>query len=64
MYQLIFLNQKAKQLLLPVPPIELQSHWNEIVEQWRNVKTKQIYKYEETNTLFNALMQRAFKGEL
>lgn len=52
------------ELDIPVPPIELQKEFASIVEKVESLKQKQKQSTEEINTLFDALMQRAFNGEL
>jgi len=46
------------------PPISLQNQFASIVEKIESIKQKQSKATEEINTLFDALMQKAFKGEL
>lgn len=53
-----------KKIKLPVPPISLQNQFASIVEKIESVKHKQNQATAEINTLFDALMQKAFKGEL
>ena len=60
-------NINAKQyssLKIPLPPIHLQQKFASIVEHVEKLKEKQKKSYEEIKTLFDALMQKAFKGEL
>jgi type I restriction enzyme S subunit len=47
-----------------LPPIELQNKFSEIVKQVEAMKEQQKQSKEQTDNLFNALMQKAFKGEL
>ncbi len=46
------------------PPISLQNQFAYIVEKIESIKQKQNQATSEINTLFDALMQKAFKGEL
>jgi type I restriction enzyme S subunit len=48
----------------PVPPMELQNQFAEIVKKVETLKTHQKQSKQEIDNLFNALMQKAFKGEL
>lgn len=49
---------------LIVPPLELQKRFEKFVKKIELIKSKQKKSTEEINTLFDALMQKAFKGEL
>src|SRR3989344_495064 len=49
---------------IPLPPISLQNQFASIVEKIESIKAKQSKATSEINTLFDALMQKAFKGEL
>lgn len=49
---------------LPIPPIEDQNKFAEIVEKVEAQKQKNELVIEQMNNLFNSLSQRAFKGEL
>lgn len=51
-------------LEIPIPPIELQNQFAEIVKKIESLKEKQKKSTEELDTLFDALMQKAFSGEL
>ena len=53
-----------KNLKIPLPPIELQNKFAEIVKQVESMKEHQKESKEQIDNLFNALMQKAFKGEL
>lgn len=46
------------------PPLELQNRFSEIVNKAENVKQKMLAQSEELEAQFQALMQKAFKGEL
>lgn len=49
---------------IPVPPIDLQEKFADIVKQTELLKFQYQDSEKELDNLFNALMQRAFKGEL
>lgn len=49
---------------IDVPPIELQNEFSEKVKEVEAVKEKMQASLDEMNTLFEALMQKAFTGEL
>ncbi len=53
-----------KELNIILPPIELQNQFAEIVKQVETLKKHQKQSKQEIDNLFNALMQKAFKGEL
>lgn len=47
-----------------LPPIELQNKFASIVKEVEAMKEQQKHSKEQMDNLFNALMQKAFKGEL
>lgn len=47
-----------------LPPLILQNEFAEIVKKIESLKEKQKQSTEDISTLFDALMQKAFKGEL
>ncbi len=49
---------------VPIPPISLQNQFASLVEKIESIKENQKESTEEINTLFDALMQKAFKGEI
>ncbi len=51
-------------LPIPIPPLDLQNRFASIVESVEAQKTTQREHLEELDTLFAALQQRAFNGEL
>ena len=53
-----------KNIIIPIPPIELQTQFAKIVEQTEATKAKMEQSLKELENQFQALMQRAFKGEL
>ncbi|MCA9478177.1 MAG: restriction endonuclease subunit S [Nanoarchaeota archaeon] len=60
-------NINAKQygdFKIPVPPMNLQEKFVQYVDLILSIQSKQQSSTEDINTLFDALMQKAFKGEL
>ncbi len=57
-------SQQLKNLEIPIPPIELQNQFAQVVEQVEQLKEYQNKSKEEIDNLFNVLMQQAFRGEL
>jgi len=53
-----------KEIKIPLPSMNIQNQFASIVEKIESIKQKQSKATEEINTLFDALMQKAFKGEL
>ena len=53
-----------KSLKIPLPPITLQEKFASIVEQVEKIKIKLKNEKRDADELFNALMQKAFSGEL
>lgn len=53
-----------KQVKIPLPQIELQKKFASIVKEVEAMKEQQKHSKEQIDNLFNALMQKAFKGEL
>lgn len=51
-------------LKIPIPPLELQNQFAQIVQQVETLKNHQTQSKQEIDNLFNTLMQKAFKGEL
>jgi len=51
-------------LEIPLPPIELQTKFELIVESIRKVSERQRQNTQEINELFHSLMHKAFRGEL
>ena len=49
---------------VPVPPIELQNKFTQIAKKVEVMRQNQKQSQEFIDDLFNALMQKAFKGEL
>jgi type I restriction enzyme S subunit len=54
----------VRSLKIPFPPIELQEEFASIVKSVESMKDKQKHSKNQIDNLFNALMQKAFKGEL
>ncbi len=53
-----------EKIKFPVPPIELQEKFSEIVVRIENMKSKNLEATKKAEILFQSLQQRAFKGEL
>ena len=53
-----------KRYKIPLPPIELQNKFASIVKEVESVREQQKHSKEQINNLFNALMQKAFRGKL
>jgi type I restriction enzyme S subunit len=53
-----------KEIKIPLPPLSLQQKFASIVEHVERLKEKQNQSLKEIEQLFNALMQKAFNGEL
>jgi type I restriction enzyme S subunit len=51
-------------ILIPVPPITLQNQFAERIQAIEAQKQQAQASLEKSETLFNSLLQRAFKGEL
>lgn len=59
------LNQQILgQLMIPIPPLELQKQFSDFVKQVDKMKLKMENSLKELEDNFNSLMQKAFKGEL
>jgi type I restriction enzyme S subunit len=55
--------QLAK-ILIPIPPIELQNHFAQIVERTESLKEQYKISLQELENLYGSLSQKAFRGEL
>ena len=53
-----------KGIKLITPSISLQNQFTSIVEKIDSIKEQQSQSTQDINNLFNALMQKAFKGEI
>ncbi|MEJ9150958.1 restriction endonuclease subunit S [Bacillus smithii] len=53
-----------RELTLPVPPVTVQNEFSKFVKKITIQKKKLQNSLNEMETIFNSLMQRAFKGEL
>ena len=49
---------------IPLPPISLQNKFASIVKEVEAMKEQQKHSKNQIDNLFNALMQKAFKGEI
>src|SRR3989338_9011768 len=54
----------VKSIPIFLPPISLQNKFASIVKEVESMKEQQKHSKEQIDNLFNALMQKAFKGEL
>lgn len=57
-------SKQLKSFPVLLPPLALQEKFSKIAEKIEKIKQKQKQLAEELNTLFNSLMQKAFRGEL
>jgi len=57
-------DRDIKNYVIPLPPIALQNKFASIVKEVEKLKEHQKKSREKINNLFNALMQKAFSGEL
>lgn len=57
-------NNDVLKVKIPIPPISLQNQFASIVEKVESLREKQKQSTEEINTLFDALMQKAFNDDL
>lgn len=60
----MIIQKDIKEFKLAFPPIELQNQFSEIVQKIELLKEKQKESSDDINILFDALMQKAFNGEL
>ena len=56
--------EKLKKMKLPIPPIELQTQFAQIVEKTEALKTQYKQSLKELENLYGSLSQKAFRGEL
>jgi restriction endonuclease S subunit len=56
--------EKLKKMKLPIPPIELQTQFTQIVEKTEYLKTQYQQSLKELENLYGSLSQKAFRGEL
>ena len=56
--------QELQEIVILQPPLELQNQYALLVHSVERAKAMLINSSEVTETLFNTLLQRAFKGEL
>jgi type I restriction enzyme, S subunit len=56
--------QILRELELPVPPVNLQRNYSDLINRLRSYNSRNEQDAKELNTLFNSLLQRAFRGEL
>jgi type I restriction enzyme, S subunit len=53
-----------KSLRYPIPPMEIQIRFAEIIKKTERLKEKQCESEKKLDNLFNSLMQKAFRGDL
>lgn len=56
--------QTLEKLKIPIPPIELQTQFAQIVEKSEALKTQYQQSLQELENLYNTLSQKVFRGEL
>ena len=56
--------KEVQRIPILIPPMELRIEYAKIISQIESTKKLQKKSSHEINTLFNALMQKAFKGDL
>ena len=56
--------KEVQRIPILIPPMELRTEYAKIISQIESTKKLQKKSSHEINTLFNALMQKAFKGDL
>ncbi len=56
--------EKLKKMKLPIPPIQLQTQFAQIVEKTETLKTQYQQSLQELENLYGSLSQKAFRGEL
>ena len=53
-----------RKINLPIPPLQLQNKFAERVQAIEDQKSQAEASLKKSEDLFNALLQKAFKGEL
>ncbi|MCK4789470.1 MAG: restriction endonuclease subunit S [Desulfobacteraceae bacterium] len=56
--------EQCRNIIIPVPPISLQTRFTKIVEKVEFIKTKYRSSLQKLENLYGSLSQRAFRGEL
>jgi len=56
--------EKLKKMKLPIPPLELQTQFANIVTKSETLKEQYRESLNELENLYGSLSQKAFKGEL
>ena len=56
--------KEVEEILIFNPPQELQNHFSAIAKKTESLKQKMLIQSQQLETQFQALMQKAFKGEL
>lgn len=55
---------ELKKIKIPIPPLELQTKFAQIVEKTEALKAQYQQSFQEFENLYGSLSQKAFKGEL
>jgi type I restriction enzyme S subunit len=56
--------EKLKKMKLPIPPLELQTQFAQIVEKTEALKSQYQQSLQELENMYGSLSQKAFRGEL
>jgi restriction endonuclease S subunit len=56
--------EKLKDILIPVPPLQLQQHFSNQCQTIARLSSKAAENLKITDDLFNSLVQQAFRGAL
>ncbi len=56
--------EQCRNIIIPVPPIELQNKFASVVEKVEDTKVKYRESISELEAVYVSLSQRAFRGEL
>ena len=56
--------EKLKEIQMPLPPISMQHHFLKLYNSLSALKTSTNAHQTQTDTLFNSLLRRAFKGDI
>ena len=56
--------EQCRNIKIPVPPIELQNKFADIVKKTEKIKEKYQESLKELEELYGVLSQKAFRGEL
>jgi type I restriction enzyme S subunit len=56
--------KKIAKIEIPLPPLELQNQFAQIIEKTEALKTQYYQSLQELENLYGSLSQKAFRGEL